>query len=130
REQGDDLFTELSEAQKRALVENMLGQGQDIARLGELRASADFLRLVDEDTIVSVFRTHPEMFFDGGVWYVAYSRIVDLEPSTVDEVQARFRAIYLNCLEDCAAFLKYRSPETLITLRARASVDFLTQKLT
>jgi hypothetical protein len=127
--QAEDLFAELTEQQKRALVENMLGQGQDIAKLGDMRASGDFLRLVNEDAIVAMFRQHPEMFFDGGAWDVAYGRIDGLEPAIVDEIQARFRATYLNCLEDCAAFLHYRAPEALITYRARASVDFLGQKL-
>jgi hypothetical protein len=128
-DRSEELFTELTEQQKRRLVENMLGQGDDISKLGAMKTSGDFLRLVDEDAIVSVFRAHPEMFFDGGVWDVAYASIEDLEPAIIEEVQGRFRAIYLNCLEDCAAFLHYRSPELLVTFRARASVDFLSQKL-
>ena len=107
----------------------MLGQGQDIAQLGEMRATGGVPSLVNEDAIVSVFRQHPSVFFDGGVWDVAYAGIVDLEPAIVEEVQARFRAIYLNCLEDCVAFLRYRAPEAIITHRARNSVDFLSQKL-
>ena len=126
---SEDLFAELTEQHKRSLVENMLGQGQDIAKLGDMKSSGDFLRLVNEDAIVQIFRQHPELFFDGGVWDVAYANIAELEPAIVDEIQSRFRATYLNCLEDCAAFLHYRSPESLITYRARASVDFLGQKL-
>lgn len=124
-----DYFDELTEQQKRALVENMLGQGQDIAKLADYKSTGEFLRLVDEETIVDIFRRHPEIFFDGAIWDVGYSGIENLETTIIDEVQARFRATYLNCLEDCSAFLRYRAPEAIITYRARASVDFLGQKL-
>jgi RNA polymerase subunit RPABC4/transcription elongation factor Spt4 len=129
---GDDaeeLFAELTEQQQRSLVDSMLGEGQDIAQLGEMKKSGDFLHFVGEDAIVQIFRQHPGMFFDGGIWDIGYKNISDLEPAIVDEIQARFRATYSNCLEDCAAYLRYRSPETLITYRARASVDYLGQKL-
>jgi hypothetical protein len=127
--QGEDLYAELDEQQTRALVDNMLGQGIDIAALNTLKTSGEFLRLVDEETVVDMFRRHPETFFDGGIWDIGYANIEGLEPGIVEEVQARFRASYLNCLEDCASFLRYRAPEPIITFRARASVDFLTQKL-
>jgi hypothetical protein len=127
--QSEELFEELTEHQKRALVENMLGQGQDIAKLGELKASGEFLRLVDEDAILEILRRHPELFFDGKIWDVAYVDISDLDEPIVSEIQARVLASYLNCLEDCSSFLRYRTPEAILTYRARASVDYLGQKL-
>jgi RNA polymerase subunit RPABC4/transcription elongation factor Spt4 len=127
--QAEDLFDELSNHQKQALVENMLGHGQDVSKLGEAKNSGEFLRMVDEEAIVDTLRRHPDLFFDGRIWDVGYSNIPGLDQPIVDEIQARVRAIYLNCLEDCSAFLRYRTPETIITFRARASVDFLGQKL-
>jgi len=126
---AEDLFDELTEVQKRALLENMLGEGVDPAKLGDMRPTGEFLWYIDELTAVDMFRRYPAIFFDGAIWSNAYESLPELEDALVVDVQAHVRSIFLNCLEDCAAFLRYRVPEGIITHRARASVEFLTQKL-
>jgi hypothetical protein len=69
------------------------------------------------------------VFFDGGVWTLAYSGITDLPEAVLREAQERIVAKHMNCLEDCAGFLGYDTPENLISQRARASVNFLLQRL-
>jgi hypothetical protein len=127
--QAEDVFDELTEPQKKALLDNMLGEGVDPAKLGSMKPSGEFLWYVDEATVVDIFRRYPALFFDGGVWSNAYRAIPELEDHLVEDVQGRVRATFLNCLEDCAAFLRYRVPEGIITYRARASIEYLTQKL-
>jgi len=128
-DRAPDVFDDLTDGQKKALVGSLLGRGQDISQLGQLRDSGSFLAYVDEDTIVDIFRRTPAVFFDGGLWSDAYTAPVDLSDAVLEDYQSRIRDTYLNCLEDCAAFLKYRHPEPLIAHRARTSIDFLSNKL-
>jgi hypothetical protein len=104
----------------------MLAEGQDLAKLGDWSRNGEFLRFADPVTIVRVFRLHPEVFFDGGIWTLAYRTMPGgLQESVVLHVQGEIKAQYLNCLEDCAAYLRYSRPDMLVTQRARVSLTFL-----
>ncbi|MBI4907606.1 MAG: hypothetical protein HY820_28540 [Acidobacteria bacterium] len=124
-EKAEDLFEDLSDGQKKSLVGRMLGRNLDISKLGQMKTTGEYLAYVDEETVVEIFRKTPAMFFDGGVWTMAYSGITDLPEIVLRDAQDRIRAKHMNCLEDCAGFLRYDAPESLISQRARASVDFL-----
>ncbi len=126
---AEDLFTDLSETQKKALVDRLLGRDIDISKLGTMKTTGEYLVFVDEDTVVEIFRRMPALFFDGGIWPAAYKNIGELPETIVREARERIFAKHLNCLEDCSAFLRYDAPEALIGQRARASVDFLLQGL-
>lgn len=129
RDRAEDLFDDLTETQKKSMVARMLGRSLDISKLGQMKLTGDYLPYVDEETVVEIFRKLPAVFFDGGVWNMAYATITDLPEPVLREVQCRIVAKHLNCLEDCAGFLSYDTPENLISQRARASVDFLLQGL-
>lgn len=129
RDKAEDLFEDLSEAQKKSMVSRMLGRNLDISKLGQMKSTGEYLPYVDEETVVVIFRRIPAIFFDGGVWTLAYTGITDLPETVLREAQDRIVAKYMNCLEDCSGFLNYDAPENLISQRARASVDFLLQGL-
>lgn len=126
---AEDLFNNLSEEEQRALTNNMLAEGQDLTKLAEWKQTGWFLRYVDPHTIVRIYRSRPTMFFDGAVWNYAFTNIPGLSEAVLKYVQDEIKAQYLNCLEDCAGYLKYRNPDPLVTQRARVSLNFLTQKL-
>ena len=129
RDKAEDLFDDLSEAQKKNMVSRMLGRNLDISKLGQMKSTGEYMPYVDEETVVEIFRKLPAVFFDGGVWNMAYAGITDFPEPVLREAQARIVAKHMNCLEDCAGFLNYDAPENLISQRARASVDFLLQGL-
>jgi hypothetical protein len=129
RDKAEDLFDDLSEAQKKSLVSRMLGRNLDISKLGQMKSTGEYLPYIDEETVVAIFRKLPGVFFDGGVWNMAFAGITDLPEPVLRDVQDRIVAKHLNCLEDCTGFLNYDAPENLISQRARASVDFLLQGL-
>jgi len=129
RDKAEDLFEDLSEAQKKKMVSRMLGRSLDISKLGQMKSTGEYLAYVDEETVVDIFRKTPAAFFDGGVWTLAYTGITDLPEPVLHEAQSRIIAKHLNCLEDCVGFLNYDVPESLISQRARASVDFLLRGL-
>ena len=126
---GPELFDELTEVEVKDLVDNLLAHDESVADLGELKASGRFLQWISEGSVVSLFARKPELFFDGNVWATEYAELPDVPAAVLSEYQDRLRSSYLNCLEDCRAFLRYRTSDLLIALRARASVDYLVQKL-
>jgi histidine kinase/DNA gyrase B/HSP90-like ATPase len=123
-----DIFDDLTDDQKKALVDGLIGYGHDIAQLGEMKKTGEYLTAVDEATLVDLFRKSPEWFFDGGIWSVPYKAPPELSDMLLDDYQRRIRVMYGNCLEDCAAFLHFQNPEHSLTSRARASADFLLSK--
>ncbi len=126
---AEDLFRNLAEDDQRALTNNLLAEGQDLARLGDWSRSGEYLRFVEPTAIVRIFRSNPELFFDDGIWSLPYSELPGgLQESVVRHVQNEIKTQYLNCLEDCQAYLRYARPDALITQRARVSLTFLTQR--
>lgn len=128
-ELASDYFDELDGDQKKKLVDNMLSHNEDISKIGEMKASGKYLYYIDEETVVSIFNKSPGLFFDGKFWDTPYTDIPELLDSIIEEVQRRTWATYLNCLEDVASFLRYRSPEGIVIKRARTSLEFLRQRM-
>jgi len=128
--QSDSIFDGLTELQQQRMVNNMLGSGVDIGNLGALKQSGEFILHIDEATLVDLFRKHPDYFFDGGIWAEPYGDIVGLPEIVIADARATIFRKYFNCLDDCAGFVGLDTPESLITHRARMSLDFLSQRLT
>jgi hypothetical protein len=122
-------FDELTEVQTAVLVEHILGRGMDVGQVVGLRASGQYVRYLDESAVVDLFRKAPQLFMDGKVWRDAYVTVEGLPEVVTRDYQARIRASYLNCLEDAGTYLRYETPDSLITQRARASIDYLTGRL-
>lgn len=131
-DQASEVYDELSDEQRRQLVENMLARGLDISKLGEMKLLGGFLRYVDAEAVVLMLRRWPEIFFDKGVWDEPYASISGLSPQVVAALQKRTLSVYLNCLEDAAFFLRYRTVDNIDptgTQRCRASLEYLQKKL-
>jgi hypothetical protein len=122
-------FEELTEAQTQNLVANILGRGMDVGQITALRSSGQYLMYIDETAIVDLYRKAPHLFMDGNVWKDSYASVEGLPEAVTRDYQARIRTTYLNCLEDAAAYLRYETPDLLITQRARASIDYLSSRL-
>ncbi|SMB95938.1 Histidine kinase-, DNA gyrase B-, and HSP90-like ATPase [Thermanaeromonas toyohensis ToBE] len=128
-ERAKDIFNDLSDDQKKHLVNNLLGRNIDISNLGDMKQSGEYLYYIDEQTVVDIFHKYPEEFFDGKFWQVTYAGISGLPDVAVEQARKSIVATYLNCLEDVSSFLRYRAPEAIITQRARMSLEFLQQKV-
>ncbi len=122
-------YADLSEHEQRSLVSNIMGMGQDISSIAQWRSTGEYLAYVSPETVVKLFNSRPDIFFDGGVWSVSYTSIEGLEGTVLAEVRGELASKYRNCLEDCASFLRYNMPEPLTAQRSRASVDFLNSRL-
>lgn len=84
---------------------------------------------IDEAVITDIFKKYSHVFFDGGIWEVAYSSPAELNDTILHKAQIRIRNIYLNCLNDMVNYIKYRSTETGISQKTRLSLEFLQQKV-
>jgi len=124
-----DVFDELSDESKRNLVDNLLDQRRDITELDSLRKSGEFLRYVDNESIILLFRQYAERFFDGAFWSEAYQVAPGLSADMMSKAQQRVKSIYLNCLEDICTYQDLRNPVRDITVRARASLAYLQRRL-
>jgi len=128
-ESSVDYFDDMNEEQKKQLINNMLDQGIDIGKIGELKNSGKYLNYVDEDTILNIFKKSPSTFFDQKFWKTPYSSISDLPEAVIEQAQDRIFSTYMNCLEDVVSYLRNRSPESIINQRAKLSLEFLLQKV-
>lgn len=128
-EGAGDYFDYLEDDQKKRLLANMLDQGIDIADFEKMKNSGQYLRYVDPQTVVSIFRKVPGNFFDNVFWKEAYNTFTGLPDIFIQEAQQRLQAIYSDCLEDIARFLNYNDPDQIVVQRARASLEYLLQRI-
>ncbi|WP_025847928.1 ATP-binding protein [Paenibacillus ehimensis] len=124
-----DVFDDLNEDVKKALVINMMNKGEDISRIGEMKQDGTFLKYLDEEAVSSLFQAYPERFFDGLFWKTPYSQISGLPEAVIAPVRSRIKHTYGNCLADISGFARDRSPEPGISQRARMSLEYLLQKV-
>lgn len=127
---ADTLFEELTPQQQRQLADQIITSGKDIAQLGEMRKTGEYLQYVPADFILSIFTQIPEKFFNGGIWDIDYGNVVSgpLGEEAAKYAQQRIKSTYQNCLEDLIMLLQYRMTEPLSIHRAKLSLEFLSKK--
>lgn len=126
---ADDFYDQLDEAQQRAMANEMISAGVDLAELRLLKNSGGFLKYCNRETVASFFRHYSESWFGGRVWTDPWPNETELGTVVASKLQEELSIKYLRCLEDCASYLRYEQPEQLLVVRARAAAEFLTDKL-
>ena len=129
RDMSGDFFEEMTDIQKKTLVDNLLDHGQDIGKIGEMKESGQYLYYIDEYAVVDIFKKLPALFFDDGFWGIPYKNITQLPGDIVEQAQVRIFSSYHNCLQDVASFLRYTEPDAITRQRARLSLEYLQQKV-
>ena len=126
---AEDVFNDLSDAEIRDMLTDIRSVSADVALMSlENRGNGAFMRHIPPETVVSIFKRHSGCFFGGKIWNAAWD-IPGIPPQSAESVQREIREIYLNCLEDCVSFLRYRQPRRLTVRRARLSHEFLLHDL-
>lgn len=124
QESVEDIFNEMTNAQKQNMVSKMQEENVDISGMEQLRDSGGFMRYISPDVVVAVFSDYTSYFFGGSVWKTAWNI-----PGMPDEIaaahQKEIKQIHLNCIEDCASFIRYQKPSLVVVCRARLSLEFL-----
>jgi len=124
-----DVFDDLTDESKRGLVDNMLNQRRDITELENMRNTGDFLRYIDNDSVIYFVKNYPERFFDGSFWSDTYKGSSGLPEEILSKARQRIKAVYINCLEDISTYQALKDPEKEITMRARASLAYLQKRI-
>ena len=129
RAKAGDIYDDLNDRQQKLMVDNVLGRGIDVKKLSEMCSTGQYLLYVDETTIVELFKKYASNFFDEKFWSVSFNQVPGLPGAVIEDVQQRAKALYLNCLEDIASYLRYQQPDSIVVQRGRASLQFLQQKI-
>lgn len=127
---SDALFDELSPQQQRFLADEIITSGGDIAKLGEMRKTGEYLKYVPADFLLCVYKHLPEKFFNGGIWDIDYGNVSSgpLGEDAIQYARKRIVSTYENCLEDVIMLVQFRINEPLSIQRAKLSLEYLTKK--
>lgn len=123
------LFDEIPKPEQGALFKSLLDNGFNPQQIAEMQKSGDYLKYVDDATLVRLFDRFPWFFLDGRYWDAPYQVMPDVPMFVIEEARERTKSTYLNCLEDALGYMKHRTPDSTLTLRARTSVEILSQKV-
>ena len=124
----EDIFSDLTDAEIHGMIDSMREVGEDVANLKDLKKSGAFMRHIPPSAVVSAFKRYTGSFFDGKVWDEVW-KIPGIPQESLEFTQQQLKATYLNCLEDCVGFLRYRQPLLLTVRRAGLSHEFLVRKM-
>ncbi|WP_432520611.1 ATP-binding protein [Kineococcus sp. SYSU DK006] len=123
-----DFYTELSVDEQRRLADNMLSSGVTMTDFAGLIGGGDYLRYADFPVLVRFFGKYPHVWFGGQVWEDVWPGD-EMGLAMAEGLRQELTDKYLRCLEDCASYLRYQSPERLLVVRAKAALDYLSGKL-
>jgi len=127
-DKAEDVFDEITEEDKKQLIENMIDNDEDISAMSEHKKSGRYLNFIGSSTVVNLFKKYTYDFFDGAVWSQHYSTIPDISEEVMESVREQTRRIYINCLEDCHAYLGMQKPDPVLVRRTRSSLQYLLRK--
>lgn len=127
---AESLFEEMTAEQQREMAGNIINVGIDVARLGDMRQSGQYLCYVPASFIMSLLERIPQSFFNGGVWDITYSKAppVILSEEVTKYAQQRIQKSYTNCLDDLIMFATHKPTDLLSLQRVRLSLEFLQKK--
>lgn len=125
---AEEIFSSMPTSEVDSMLSNMQESSVDISEMGKLKEQGEFLLHVAPKTVISIFRTYPERFFDKTVWNAPW-HISDLPEENIKAMQKQLKENYLNCFEDGVGFLRYKDPSPIVIRRARLSIEFLQQDI-
>lgn len=127
----EGLYEEMTSEQQREMAGNVINTGIDIARLGDMRQSGQYLHYVPASFIMELLERIPHKFFNGGIWDVTYTATAPalLSEEVAKYAQERIKNAYSNCLEDLIMFVIHKPSDSLSLHRVRLSLAFLQKKL-
>jgi len=125
-----DFYDELRDSDRRDLVERLLEERIDPAKLSAMKADGSYMRLLTIEAIVHLVNRRADAFLNGAVW--DWSTNVSDQVSAADAqlFTARFVAQLKNWIEDVALFLQSASPSSDQSKRTKLSLTMLDNRLT
>ena len=126
----EGLYEEMTPEQQREMAGNIINAGIDVARLGDMRQSGQYLHHVPASFIMGLLERIPHRLFNGGIWDVTYTAAPSslLSEEVARYTQQRIKKTYSNCLEDLIMFVDHKPTDSLSLHRVRLSLAFLQKK--
>lgn len=122
-EESADFYAELDDFEQRELADKLISADK-LGDLTELVRTGAFLRFAGASVLSKHFRVHSAAWF-GGIWDETLPNATEVGESAAATAREQRVGIYQRCLDDCAAFLRFRYSDPLIVARAEASAAFL-----
>lgn len=126
---ASDLYDELRDIDRRDLVQRLLEERIDPAKLSEMKADGSYMRYLSIGAIVHLVTRRADAFLDGTVW--DWSTNVSDQVSAADAqlFTSRFVAQLKNWIEDVALFSEAVSPSIEQSKRTKLSLTMLGSRL-
>ncbi len=127
---ADALFEEMTAEQQREMAGNIINAGIDVAHLGNMRQSGQYLCYIPASFIMKLLERIPQKVFNGGIWDTTYTGAASafLPEEVAKYAQQRILTSYTNCLEDLIMFITHKPMDTLSLQRVRLSLEFLQKR--
>ncbi|MDD2300056.1 MAG: ATP-binding protein [Kiritimatiellia bacterium] len=126
---AQDIFTNLTEEEIKAMLDNMVADQVDISLMQKYKESGQFIQYLSPSSIIGIFKAYTIRFFDKNVWNLPYSVVPDIPESALDQMRESIKRTYQNCLEDCATYIGTNVTDPLLTKRTGSSLKILLKDL-
>ncbi len=130
-EDSAEVYQGLDRSDKELLAKTLVHNGHDLTAIKEFSENGTFVLFLPFSSLVNVFKSRADLFFDGNVWDVSFSRTGDLELELglLSTVQGVVRQGYLNALETVLLFSDRKPNDPAECEMAIAAISYLRQKL-
>ncbi|MFK0003397.1 ATP-binding protein [Paenarthrobacter sp. NPDC090522] len=122
-----DYYDDLDQFDQRELADRLISAGK-LDELTNLKMSGRYLRFCSPGVISKFFRRKPDAWF-GSVWLDRLPEASDVGETAAQNARDQLVGNFSRCLEDCAAYLRFRYSDPLIVSRAGISREFLENHL-
>jgi hypothetical protein len=129
KDDGDDIYSNLSEKDIEALVVEIVNSRRDPAELKEMISNGEFVNFLSSKAISTILRQYPHLFFDERVWKDGYTH-VEVPASAKSRIQESVKAKHLNYLEAVILFSEKTGHHKLETQLADSACRLLEDGLT
>lgn len=127
REEATDFYAEMDAFETRELADHLIAAGL-LDKLGEMKNEGTYLRFASASVLARFFLFSPQSWF-GSVWKRRLLESVEVGQEAADNANQQVIGVVSRCLDDCAAYLRYRDKDPLIVARVRAAKDYLEELL-
>lgn len=120
-------FADLTDNEKRNLTNNLIKNGIDLAEIGKLKDSGEYILYTPFSFIKTLYRETTDVFFGGGIWSTSIAAGGEdlLGAENVNQARSKIVSQYENSLQDVITFAENKYTDTITLQRVKLSVEFL-----
>ncbi len=122
-EEAADFFGDLDQFEQRELADRLISIGL-LEQLTNLRVDGRYLLHCGPGVLAKFFLRKPDSWF-GSVWNDHLPDPAVVGEAAAESAREQLVGIYSRCMEDCAAYLRFKYADPIIMSRASASREYL-----